>query len=177
MKKLSVLLFSLSFLSIYSISQEYTDETDRLFNPIKCEIGGFIGFSKNNDYGFGTGFYLHPSYFINDKLNIGFKGESSVVIKADFDNLASYLGSFQLTSRLYFSTEVIRMYTELGAGLFILNSSDPKKRHLGFSPKFGLDLGPFTTYVSYNYIVESEPYDKNHLTLGAGIFLGGAKRR
>ena len=69
------------------------------------------------------------------------------------------------------------MYAEIGTGLFILNSSKPKEYYLGLSPRIGLDLGPFTTFVSYNYIVEREPQNKNHLTLGVGLFIGGSKRK
>jgi len=171
------MLFVIASPSLQLLSQQNANTHERIFNPFKCEIGGFIGISKHNEYGFGSGLYLHPSYFITDQLNIGFKGESSIIFKADFENFASYLSTFQLTSRYYFSVDAVRMYTELGAGIYILNTSTPKEYFLGIAPKLGIDFEHFTTFLSYNFIIESSENNKNHLSLGVGFFIGGGKKK
>jgi len=157
--------------------------------PFKFELGGLYGIPTDSElYKAGAGLYLHPSYYLSDKINIGIKAEFAIIGAADAlgtDVSISAIGSYLVTSNYYFTVSKIRPYAGLGVGLYSLGTAsvnaDPNNPaevdfgdKFGVAPKIGLDLGHFTINIAYNYIFDQEEgSDKNYMTTGIGVFFGG----
>ncbi len=161
------------------------------FKPFKFELGVLYGIPTDDAFKGGVGFYLHPSYYLNDQLNVGLKAEWAVIGAADEMGTSvsiSAIGSYLATANYYFSTSKVRPYAGLGVGLYSLGSvsSDLGAGNsidvdygtkFGVAPKVGLDLGHFTLNVAYNMIfgVDSDLAGKNYMSVGIGAFFGGGK--
>ena len=179
-KRWGAYIFSLLFLSLcYSVlcAQDVNYNT-REFNAYKCEIGSSFGLAIGNAYNFGYGISLHPSYYVNDYLNIGFRGEISLIVVEDDGHSLSSLTTFQLTARYYFTKSWMRPYYSTGAGLYVFGLDEDKEYRFGIAPKIGFDIGPVNVYISYHYILGPEQGEerRNHLDMGAGFFIGGRKK-
>ncbi len=184
MKKFVVLLFG-TFLLSSVLSAQVT--------PFKFELGVLYGLPTDNAFVGGVGFYMHPSYYLGDKINIGVKAEWAVLGAASQEGMSvsvSAIGSYLLTANYYLAVSKVRPYVGAGFGLYQLgsvsSSIDPNNsldidygNKFGVAPKIGLDLGHFTLNVAYNYIFGIEAVDgielasKNYLSLGIGAFFGG----
>lgn len=176
MKKLTILLI-LGIMVSLPLKAQVT--------PFKFEIGGLYGLPTDNAYKGGVGFYAHPSYYLNDNLNLGIKAEGVILGGADdlgTNVTISAIASYMVTSNYYFGVSKVRPYFGLGAGLFSLgtvstDATDPLEYgdKFGAEAKAGLDLGHFTLNVAYNMIfgLDSELPKKDYLTVGIGVFFGG----
>jgi outer membrane protein X len=176
MKKLSILLI-LGLLVYAPIKSQVT--------KFKFELGGIYGLPTDDAFKGGVGFYVHPSYYFSDKLNVGLKAEWAILGSSDDLGTAvsiSALGSYLVTTNYYFTVSKVRPYAGVGLGLYSMGSVSVGSavnieygNKFGVAPKIGLDLGHFTLNVAYNAIfgTDSEMPNKNYLSLGVGIFFGG----
>ncbi|MDF1547269.1 MAG: hypothetical protein P1P88_05575 [Bacteroidales bacterium] len=180
MKKLTILLI-LGIMVSLPLKAQVT--------PFKFEIGGLYGLPTDNAYKGGVGFYAHPSYYLNDNLNLGIKAEGVILGGADdlgTNVTISAIASYMVTSNYYFGVSKVRPYFGLGAGLFSLGSvsmddGSGNTANFEYGDKFGaeakagLDLGHFTLNVAYNMIfgIDSHLAKKDYLTVGIGVFFGG----
>jgi len=182
MKKLFLLILLVLFANTFTKAQDFT--------AFKVESGGIYGLPSDNAYTAGIGVYLHPSYYLSDRINIGLKGEFAIIGAASEEGMSisiSAISSYLLTSNFYLAKSKVRPYIGVGVGLYQLGSAsvgvgtDPVYIEFGdkfgVAPKIGLDLSHFTINVAYNYIIglESELASKNYISLGVGIFFGGGK--
>lgn len=164
------------------------------FTKFKFETGLLYGLPSDDAYEAGIGFYMHPSYYLNDQINVGLKAEWAIIGGADEAGgsvSVSAIGSYLLTSNYYFSTGKVRPYAGLGLGIYSMGSVEADATEaaegsevladygskFGVAPTVGLDMGHFTINLAYNAImgIESELPGKNYLSIGIGAFFGGGK--
>lgn len=161
------------------------------FRKFKFETGLLYGLPSDDAYDSGIGYYMHPSYYLNDQLNVGLKLEWAILGGADEAGTSvdvSAIGSYLVTSNYYFNTNRVRPYAGLGIGLYSLGSVDMESTYgtasvdygnkFGVAPTVGLDMAHFTVKLSYNAImgIDSELAGKNYLSIGVGVFFGGGKK-
>ena len=167
------LLLALCIFSNSIYSQGFTNGEAREFKAYKCELGSYFGLAMLNAYNFGFGGYLHPSYYMNDYVNVGFRGEAAIVNLDNSEQVISSLTSFQLTASCYITKSRFRPYYSTCTGLYVFGIDKEKEYRFGIVPKIGFDMGPVTMYVSYNYIFGPEHGEesRNHLDMGKIVFL------
>lgn len=186
----------ISLLSVMTFGAANAQE----FTKFKFETGLLYGIPSDKAYDAGIGYYMHPSYYLNDQINVGLKAEWAVIAGADVAGKSvsvSAIGSYLLTSNYYFSTGKVRPYAGLGLGIYSLGSYDGGASTVDFdddnqvvigsvdygskfgvAPTVGLDMGHFTINLAYNAImgIDSELPGKNYLSFGIGAFFGGGKK-
>lgn len=182
--------FLISLLSVMTFGAANAQE----FTKFKFETGLLYGIPSDDAYEAGIGYYMHPSYYLNDQINVGLKAEWAVIAGADEAGASvsvSAIGSYLLTSNYYFTTGKVRPYAGLGLGIYSLGSVDVAAadaygdefsvdygNKFGVAPTVGLDMGHFTLNLAYNAImgIDSELAGKNYLSFGIGAFFGGGKK-
>lgn len=150
------------------------------FKPFRVGLG--LGYARPAGDGAKAGvlFYLEPSYRINDKIAVGLKLETAIMLRATtliqsgqttiYDGKISAAGSYTVNGQYYFSNNGFRPFVGLGFGLYSLASADVSGfsngnqqgsnqsatvsggNKFGFYPRVGFDAGHFTMNLEYNII-------------------------
>jgi outer membrane protein X len=181
MKKIVFILLQAVFISFIINAQD---------TPLKIEAGILYSYTRDNPpFKTGFGFYLHPSYLVNENIGLGIKAE---VIEAGIENTqgnltsVSAMHSYLAIANYYISSNKVRPYIGFGVGVYNLSILDSNEDgnleedfkfefKFGFAPKVGVDIGHFTISVAYNWIYGPIPdiAKIDYFSVSIGSFLGG----
>lgn len=186
-------------------TKTYSSADDRQFRAFKVGVGlGFAVPGKGEGAGGGLLFFLEPAYRASDRILIGLRLESAIIVRGvegvnnnnnDVKGKGSANASYTLNGQYYFNDNSVRPFIGAGAGLFSLaagefntaannnNVSTNKldaKTVFGFYPRIGIDAGHFTLTLDYNILPKSNlsgggEVINNYLGIRAGIAIGGGR--
>lgn len=163
------------------------------YKPFEVDLGIVIAFPVNNDLKLGIGAYIEPKYNIHDNVALGLKAEFVAIYSKvaaeingeEIDINVSGITSIVATSDYYFTTDVLRPFVGVGAGVYLLGDIKYEdnvlsKEHIGsrfgFMPRVGVVAGHFRLALEYNVIAGlTDLNERSYFGLKLGFEIGGGK--
>ena len=171
------------------------------FQPFKVVVTAGYAFPSGDYVKGGLASYLEAQYAINDKISFGLSAGTAAIgphKKSTFYPNEKFLGNavmYMATGTYHFNTNKNRPFISLASGLGIVNvhsiqnsrvdaygipTFDPAKsrvRKLIISPGAGIERDRLRLMAEYSYLGKAEGIGSSFLTLKAGIFVGGERRK
>ncbi|WP_165958080.1 hypothetical protein [Segetibacter sp. 3557_3] len=164
-------------------------QTEGTFKPFKFDIAAGYAIPKGSGTKGGVLFSMEPKYALNENFTIGLRMEAALTAHGSIDGNDELINgevkgssSYLLTNDYYFSTNAVRPFVGVGAGVYRnagvnMNSAEDVETstRFGFAPRIGLETGHFRTAVEYNVAGKSGTMSNNYIGIKIGFFFGGGR--
>lgn len=187
MRRNAILSVCFVMLALISNAQDGT------FKPFKVDIAlGYATPSSGKGAKGGVLFAVEPKYALNDKITVGLRLESALMVRAnvnsttdDTEGDVKASGSYLATADYYFNTNDFRPFVGIGAGLYQTATADLSSTttqddiatgsKFGVAPRAGFEYKHFRLALEYNVAGKTGSVNNSYLGIKFGFFIGGGR--